>query len=150
MDYKNVDILIVEDDPNDAELTIRALRKHNHSSSIYLVRDGVEAVDFIFAEGKYSDRDIYDKPKVILLDLKLPKLNGLEVLQRIKSDTRTKTINIVVLTSSKEDKDINEAYKFGANSYIVKPVDFDKFISSIADIGMYWLIVNQPPEKSSA
>lgn len=141
-----IEILLVEDNPRDAELTIRALMKHNLANRIVHVEDGAESLDFLFQRGKYSDRLPADTPKVILLDLKLPKLNGLEVLRIIKSDERTSSIPVVVVTSSKEDPDIVAAYHLGANSYVVKPVDFSSFIESIRTIGMYWLLVNNPPK----
>lgn len=141
-----IEILLVEDNPRDAELTIRALTKHNLANRIVHVEDGAESLDFLFQRGKYSDRSPADTPKVILLDLKLPKLNGLEVLRIIKSDERTSSIPVVVVTSSKEDPDIVAAYHLGANSYVVKPVDFSSFIESIRTIGMYWLLVNNPPK----
>jgi CheY-like chemotaxis protein len=140
-----VEILLVEDNSADAELTLRALKKNNIANKVVLVGDGVEALDFVFARGSYSTRDMNSYPKVILLDLKLPKIGGLEVLAEIKGNPKTRMIPIVVLTSSKEEKDIIESYKLGVNSYIVKPVDFDKFLVSIKDIGMYWLLINQPP-----
>jgi two-component system response regulator len=138
-----VEILLVEDNSSDQELTLKALSKYNLSNSIFVVEDGAEALDFIFAQGDFSDRNMSILPKLILLDLKLPKVSGLEVLKKIKSDLRTKTIPVVVLTSSKEEKDIIESYKYGVNSYIVKPVDFNKFIESIREIGFYWLLLNQ-------
>ena len=141
----DVEILLVEDNPADIELTLRALKKNNIANRIEVVSDGEQALDFIFAKGKYSQRDIKRNPKLILLDLKLPKIGGLEILKEIKSNSHTKMIPVVMLTSSNEEKDIIESYKLGANSYIVKPVDFDKFIVSVNDIGMYWLLVNQPP-----
>jgi two-component system, response regulator len=141
-----VEILLVEDNPNDAELALRALRKHNLANKIHLVKDGAEALDFIFGNGAYAGRNIGNKPKVIFLDLKLPKVDGLEVLRKVKSDERTKTIPIVVLTSSHEERDLVESYKFGVNSYIVKPVDFDKFIQSVAQLGMYWMLLNKQPQ----
>jgi CheY-like chemotaxis protein len=142
---KEVEILLVEDNPNDAELAIRALKKHNLANNVYIAKDGVEALDFIFARGKYADRDINDKPKVVFLDLKLPKVDGLEVLKKIKSDEKTKTIPVVVLTSSTEERDIIESYQLGVNSYIVKPIDFDKFVEAVSELGLYWLLLNQPP-----
>jgi two-component system response regulator len=146
MNNKNeVEILLVEDNPNDAELAIRALKKHNLANHVAMVTDGEEALDFMFARGKYEYRDIANGPKVILLDLKLPKVDGLEVLRAIKGDPRTKIIPVIVLTSSKEEKDIVESYRLGVNSYILKPVDFDKFVDAVRDIGYYWLLLNQSP-----
>ncbi len=148
---KPVEILLVEDNPADVELTLRALRKANLTNRIHVVRDGVEAMQFIFAEGAHADRRIEDVPKVILLDLKLPKVDGLEVLQRIKTDPRTKTIPVVVLTSSKEQKDVVESYKLGTNSYIVKPVNFERFVEAVQQLGLYWLLLNEPlPHAPSA
>ncbi len=141
----DVEILLVEDNPNDAELTLRALNKHNLANKIHLVKDGAEALDFIFANGTYAGRNIGNKPKVIFLDLKLPKVDGLEVLRKVKSDERTRFIPIVVLTSSHEERDVVDSYKFGVNSYIVKPVDFDKFIKAVAELGMYWMLLNKQP-----
>jgi two-component system, response regulator len=140
-----IEILLVEDNPNDAELAIRALKKHNLANRVHIARDGVEALDFIFAAGPYSGRDINHHPKVILLDLKLPKVDGLEVLRKIKSDERTKVIPVVILTSSREERDLVESYKLGANSYITKPVDFESFVKAVSELGLYWLLLNQPP-----
>ena len=140
-----VEILLVEDNPNDAELALRALKKNKLANNILVVTDGEEALDFVFARGAFSDRKVENGPKVILLDLKLPKVDGLEVLRAIKSDPRTKVIPVVVLTSSKEESDVVESYKLGANSYIVKPVEFDKFVAAVKDLGLYWLLLNQPP-----
>ena len=140
-----IEILLVEDNPDDAELALSSLKKNNLANNVYVVEDGEEALNFVFAEGKYSGRNIEEKPKLILLDLKLPKINGLEVLQKIKSEESTKTIPVVVLTSSREENDIIRSYKTGANSYIVKPVDFEKFTKSVSDLGLYWLVLNQPP-----
>jgi two-component system response regulator len=141
-----VEILIVEDTPQDLELTLRALRKSNLANNIHAARDGAEAVEFIFCEGPHADRKIQDGPKVILLDLKLPKIDGIEVLRRVKSDSRTKSIPVVVLTSSKEQKDVVESYQLGVNSYIVKPVDFERFASAVGELGLYWLLLNQSPK----
>jgi two-component system, response regulator len=141
-----VEILLVEDNPNDLELALHALKKNNLANHIEVVRDGAEAVDFIFASGAYSDRKVENTPRVILLDLKLPKIDGLEVLRRIKADPRTKSIPIVVLTSSREERDIVESYELGVNSYITKPVDFDQFTEAVRQLGFYWLLFNQPPK----
>ena len=147
MDRNEVEILLVEDNPDDAELTLRALGKHNLANRVHVVKDGVEALEFVFATGAYAQRTIEDYPKMILLDLKLPKVDGLEVLRRIRSDERTKPIPVVVLTSSQEEKDIVESYRIGVNSYIVKPVDFEKFTDSVLELGLYWLLLNKPPGK---
>jgi len=142
-----VEILLVEDNPNDAELALRALQKNNLANHLYHVGDGEEALDFIFARGAFSERKVENGPKVIILDLKLPKVDGLEVLRALKSDSRTRIIPVVVLTSSKEESDIVESYELGVNSYIVKPVDFDKFVVAVRDLGMYWVLLNQPSKR---
>jgi two-component system, response regulator len=142
-----VDILLVEDSPDDVELSLRTLNKHLVSVRIEVTRDGADALDFLFCKGAYSERSIDLKPGLVLLDLKLPKLSGLEVLRAIKSDPRTRTIPVVVLTSSSEDRDIAEAYQFGVNSYIVKPVDFKQFDEAIRQVGLYWLLLNYRPAK---
>lgn len=144
--YEKIDILLVEDNPSDAELTIKALRRNKIINALLHLQDGEDALDYIFATGKYSDRNIDDIPKIILLDLKMPKIDGLEVLKKIKSDQRTKIIPVVLLTSSNEDKDIIDSYKLGVNSYIVKPVEFENFVKAVTDVGLYWLLVNQPPK----
>ena len=136
----------MEDTPQDLELALRALRKANLTNRIQVARDGAEALEFIFCEGAYASRKMENGPKVILLDLKLPKVDGLEVLQRIKSDPRTKAIPVVVLTSSKEQQDVVKSYKLGVNSYIVKPVNFEQFAKAVQELGMYWLLLNQPPK----
>ncbi|MBE7552048.1 MAG: response regulator [Anaerolineales bacterium] len=141
-----VEILLVEDNPHDAELTVRALKKRNLANHLFAVEDGAEALDFIFSRGQYAQRQGADHPKVVLLDLKLPKLNGLEVLQALKADTRTQRIPVVIVTSSHEDPDIQAAYTLGANSYVVKPVEFDAFTEAMSQIGFYWLLVNQAPK----
>jgi two-component system, response regulator len=141
-----VQILIVEDNPNDAELTMRALKKHNLINEVYIAQDGKEALDFIFAEGQFSSRSVARPLKVIFLDLKLPKLSGLEVLTKIKSDPRTKKLPVVIVTSSKEDPDIRAAYDLGANGYVVKPVDFNSFVKVMQNTGLFWLLVNEPPK----
>ncbi len=140
-----IDILLVEDNPHDLELALRALKKHRLANNVVVARDGAEALDFVFGTGKYLDRQIEEKPKVVLLDLKLPKVDGLEVLRRIKSDERTKVIPVVVLTSSQEEQDVVDSYKLGVNSYMVKPVDFDQFIQCVSELGLYWLVCNKPP-----
>jgi CheY-like chemotaxis protein len=139
-----IDILIVEDNPHDVELTMRALRQKKLANSLAVARDGAEALEYVFGTGKYSSRDTSHQPKVILLDLKLPKVDGLEVLRTIKGDERMKTIPVVILTSSQEERDIVESYRLGVNSYIVKPVDFDKFVTAVAEAGLYWLLLNKP------
>ncbi len=144
-DRREVQILLVEDNPNDVELTLRALKKHNLANKVHVARDGVQALDYIFARGDHAGENVADIPKVILLDLKLPKVDGLEVLRKVKSDELTKMIPVVVLTSSREEKDMIESYKLGVNSYIVKPVDFDKFLRSVEDLGLYWLLLNELP-----
>jgi two-component system response regulator len=140
-----VDILLVEDNPRDAGLTIRAFKKQNLANPIHVVEDGAEALDFIFCRGAHAHRNPCKPPKVILLDLKLPKVDGLEVLKAIKKDERTRVIPVVIVTSSQEDPDIKAAYALGANSYVVKPVDFDAFLDAMTGLGLYWLLVNQPP-----
>jgi CheY-like chemotaxis protein len=140
-----VDILLVEDNPCDLELALDSLRRHNLANHIQVARDGVEALDFIFCTGEFKDRSWSNQPKVVLLDLKLPRVDGLEVLRRIRSDPRTHCIPVVVLTSSREDADITKSYKLGVNSYIVKPVDFANFSEAVCQLGFYWLLVNQPP-----
>ena len=139
-----VEILLVEDNPRDVEMTLRALKKRNLANRVHVAKDGAEALDFLFAKGTYAARDPNHTPKVVLLDLKLPKVSGLEVLKNLKGDERTRTIPVVVLTSSQEEKDMVESYRLGVNSYIVKPVDFDKFVDSVGEIGLYWLVVNKP------
>lgn len=141
-----VEILLVEDSPEDLELTQRSLRNANLGNHIQVARDGAEALDFIFCEGEFSERKIEDTPKLILLDLKLPKVDGLEVLERIKGDLRTKHIPIVILTSSKEQVDVIKSYQLGVNSYIVKPVNFESFTTAVQELGIYWLLINQPPK----
>jgi CheY-like chemotaxis protein len=141
----NVEILIVEDTSEDLDLALRALRKAKITNRIQVAHDGEEALEFIFCEGPFAERKMEDGPKVILLDLKLPKIDGLEVLQRIKSDPRTKCIPVVVLTSSREQNDVVESYNLGVNSYIVKPVNFEQFSEAVQKLGMYWLLINHPP-----
>jgi two-component system response regulator len=143
MNETEVEILIVEDNPDDAELAIRALKKSNLANHVTHLTDGAEALDFLFGTGSFLNRNINNIPKVILLDLKMPKVNGLEVLQQVKSNPLTKMIPVVILTSSAEDPDIKKSYALGANSYIVKPVEFNNFAKIISDLGMYWLVVNK-------
>jgi CheY-like chemotaxis protein len=143
-----VEILLVEDNPRDAELTMRALKKRNLANHVVWVKDGAEALDYIFGASTNAQSEINHAPKVVLLDLKLPKVDGLEVLRRLKGDDRTKTIPVVVLTSSREERDIVESYRLGVNSYIVKPVDFENFSEAVAQLGLYWLLLNQPPEPA--
>ena len=140
-----VEILLAEDNPNDVRLTLHALQRYNLTNNIHVVRDGAEALDFIFCTGAYAQRNIGQTPKVILLDLKLPLVNGMEVLQQIKADARTRSIPVVVLTSSREERDIVETYRLGVNSYITKPVDFDNSPEAVRTLGMYWVLLNQPP-----
>jgi two-component system, response regulator len=140
-----VEILLVEDNDSDAEMTIRALRKNHIANHLIHLEDGVAALDFIFGVGSFSGRTMIN-PKLILLDLKMPRMNGMDVLKKIKSDERTATIPIVVLTSSAEDPDIQNCYKLGANSYIVKPVEFDNFVKVVSDLGLYWMILNKAPK----
>ena len=152
MNNKEVELLLVEDDPNDVELTLIALRKHKLANKIHVVRDGEEALDFLFCRGAYAQRSSNGPPKVILLDLKLPKVSGLEVLKAIKDDPRTRAVPVVVMTSSREQRDMVEGYRLGVNSYIQKPIDFEQFQNIIGDLGYYWLVVNQclPPESFPA
>jgi DNA-binding response OmpR family regulator len=148
MKQSQVEILLIEDNPDEAELAIRSLKKNNLANNLVHIDDGAEALDYIFCRGNYSGNNISITPKVILLDLKLPKVSGLEILKQIKADERTKVIPVVILTSSKEDSDIIEGYNLGVNSYIVKPVNFETFAKAISDLGFYWVILNQhPPVK---
>lgn len=140
-----VEILLVEDNPNDVKLALRAFQKHNLANRVQVVRDGAEALEFIFCTERFADRRIENGPKLILLDLKLPLVDGIEVLRRIKGDPRTQMIPVVIMTSSKEESDIVESYKLGVNSYIVKPVDFEQFTDVVRQLGYYWLLLNQPP-----
>ena len=142
---EDVEILLVEDNPNDVELTMRALGKQNLANKVFVVKDGAEALDFMFGTGAYESRKILKLPKVILLDLKLPKVDGIEVLRRMKADERTKRIPVVMLTSSQEERDVMDTYNLGVNSYIVKPVDFSNFVHAVSELGIYWGILNKVP-----
>jgi two-component system response regulator len=145
MTKNEVEILLVEDNPNDVELTLRAMKKHNIANKVHVVKDGAEALEYLFGTDARPEGALNHRPKLILLDLKLPKVDGLEVLHRIKGDKRAKAIPVVVLTSSREETDIAKSYEYGVNSYIAKPVDFDKFAKVVADLGFYWLLINVPP-----
>jgi two-component system response regulator len=140
-------ILLVEDNPDDEELTLRALKKNNIGNTVTVAHDGAEALDFLFGTGAYADRDLTQMPQVILLDLKLPKVDGLEVLRRIRSDERTRLLPVVILTSSREEQDMIEGYKIGANSYVRKPVDFIQFVEAVRQLGLYWLVLNEAPPR---
>jgi CheY-like chemotaxis protein len=145
MKINEADILLVEDSPDDAELAMHALRREKLANNIVIARDGEEALDFIFCRGPYAGRSFDHPPKLVLLDLKLPKVNGIEILKQVKADPRTKTIPVVILTSSKEERDLVDGYNLGANSYIQKPVDFDQFRQTVKTLGLYWMVVNQSP-----
>lgn len=145
LNQSELEILLVEDNPNDAEMAIRSLKKHHLANKLIWLQDGAKAIDFLFAKGEYSERDTSKTPKVILLDLKLPKINGLEVLEKIKSNEQLSKVPVVVLTSSKEEQDVVKSYDLGVNSYIVKPVEFENFATAIAEIGLYWLVTNTSP-----
>ena len=143
MDTTTADIVLVEDNRHDAELTIRALQRSRITNSLIHLKDGEEAVDFFFCRGAYAKRNIADRPKLVLLDIKMPKLDGIEVLKRMKENAATRIIPVVLLTSSKEERDVMESYQLGVNSYIVKPVDFDGFVKAVADVGLYWILLNR-------
>ena len=147
---KDKSILLVEDNPDDVKLTLHALKECNIANKVVVVSDGVEALDYLFGTGAYANRDLNDRPAVVLLDLKLPKVDGLEVLRRIRADHHGKRQPVVVLTSSKEEQDVVASYDLGANSYILKPVDFDRFIEAVRQLGLYWLLLNEPPPNGKA
>ncbi len=147
MESKNT-IFLVEDNPDDEALALRALRKNNIANEVIVARDGAEALDYLFGTGEYSDRDISQSPQLVLLDLKLPKIDGLEVLRKIRADERTQVLPVAILTSSKEEKDLIEGYRLGANSYVRKPVDFNQFSDSVLQLGLYWLVLNEPPPST--
>ena len=149
MKSEEAEILLVEDNPDDVELTLRSLRTHRLRNPIEVVRDGEEALDFLFCRGAYSKRSFEDPPRLVLLDLKLPKVDGLEVLRQVKDNARTKAIPVVILTSSKEERDMVNGYQLGVNSYIQKPVDFDQFRETVRQLGLYWLLVNEPPPPNA-
>jgi CheY-like chemotaxis protein len=150
MTQRQIEILLVEDNPDDVELTLHSLRKENLANNIHVARDGEEALEFLFCNGAHADRVGECPLKLILLDLKLPKIDGMEVLKRLKGDPHTKTIPVVILTSSKEERDLVNTYGLGANSYIQKPVDFDQFRETVKNVGLYWLVINQPPVPDAA
>jgi two-component system response regulator len=143
------EILLVEDNPEDVEITLRAFQKYHLTNKIHVVRDGEEALECLFSTGRYAERSLCSNTRLILLDLKLPKVDGIEVLQRCKSDPRTKNIPVVVLTSSREERDLIDSYNFGVNSYVVKPVDFRQFTEAIRQLGLYWMLMNQLPSEMS-
>lgn len=147
MSIRDETILLVEDNPDDVELTLRAFKKNNIANEVVIARDGAEALDYLFGNGAYTDRDANDTPRIILLDLKLPKVDGLQVLERLRADERTKLTPVVILTSSKEEQDLISGYKSGANSYVRKPVDFNKFVEAVRQIGLYWLLINEAPHQ---
>lgn len=143
--YEEVEILLVEDNPKDAEMTQRALRKHNFGNKLYWVKDGAEALDYMFCRGDYAGRDISRPPRLMLLDIKMPKVDGIEVLRQVKADERTRAVPVVVMTSSNDERDVVDSYRLGVNSYIVKPVEFTTFLEVVAKIGLYWVLTNRVP-----
>ena len=149
MSDKKVEILLVEDNPDDAELAVQALRRDKLANEIAIARDGEEALDFIFCRGPYAHRTFDSPPRLVLLDLKLPKVDGLEVLKAIKGDPRTKAIPVVIMTSSREERDLVEGYRLGSNAYVQKPIDFDQFRKVVKDLGMFWLVINEPPPSQA-
>jgi two-component system response regulator len=147
MNMNELTILLVEDNPDDEELTLRALRKNNIMNTVDVAHDGAEALDYLFCQGAHKARDPSQKPAIVMLDLKLPKIDGLEVLRRIRADERTRLMPVVILTSSKEEQDLLKSYSLGANSYIRKPVDFNQFVTTVGHLGLYWLVLNEAPPK---
>lgn len=144
--YESVEVLLAEDNPSDAEMAMRAFRKNNLANKVHWVKDGEEALEYVLCTGRYADRNAAHPPKLLLLDLKMPKVDGIDVLRRIKSEERLKTIPVVIMTSSNEERDVVETYRLGVNSYIVKPVDFSKFVATVAEVGMYWMLTNRVPQ----
>jgi two-component system response regulator len=144
-EYQQIEILLAEDNPRDAEMTLRSLKKHNFANNVHWVKDGAEALDFMFCAGAYTSRDPNQTLKLVLLDIKMPKVDGVEVLRRLKSDERTKSTPVVIMTSSNEERDVIESYRLGVNSYIVKPVEFNAFLETVAKIGFYWVLTNRKP-----
>lgn len=147
MNVKGLRILLVEDNPDDEELTLRALRQNNIMNEVIVARDGVEALDYLFCQGAHAGRDPLQRPAIVMLDLKLPKIDGMEVLRRIRADERTRLLPVVILTSSKEEQDLVNGYRLGANSYIRKPVDFKQFVDTVGKLGLYWLVLNEAPPQ---
>ena len=147
-DLERVEILLAEDNPADAEMTLRALRKNNLANTVHWVKDGEEALDYVFCRNAYAGRNSTSPPKLVLLDIKMPKVDGIEVLRQLKGDAATRLIPVVVMTSSNEERDVMESYRLGANSYIVKPVEFDSFLETVAKIGMYWVLTNRVPKET--
>jgi len=149
-DQDAVEILLVEDNPKDAEMTLRALRKRNLGNKLHWVKDGAEAIDYLFCTGAYKERDPDRPPRLVLLDIKMPKVDGIEVLRQVKGNARTRLIPVVVMTSSNEERDVVESYRLGVNSYIVKPIEFGAFFDTVTKIGLYWVLTNRVPEQASA
>ncbi|MHB1285653.1 MAG: response regulator [Leptospirales bacterium] len=145
--YEQIEILLVEDNASDAELTLRALKRHNFVNNVCWVKDGREALDFMFCQGEHGGRSAFNSPKLVLLDLKLPKLDGIDVLRELKANERTRLIPVVMLTSSHEERDLVESYRLGVNSYIVKPVEFEEFVKTVSEVGLYWMLANRVPES---
>ncbi len=145
--FQQIEILLVEDNPHDAEMTLRSLRKHNFANSVHWVKDGADALEFMFREGAYVHRDPNETVKLVLLDLKMPKVDGIEVLRRLKADERTRGTPVVIMTSSNEERDVVESYRLGVNSYVVKPVQFESFLEAVARLGLYWMLTNRVPRE---
>jgi CheY-like chemotaxis protein len=144
-DFQQVEVLLAEDNPADAEMAMRAFKKNNFANKIHWVKDGEEALEYVLCTGRYAERDVRHPPRLMLLDLKMPKVDGIDVLRKIKSDERFSAIPVVIMTSSNEERDVVESYRLGVNSYIVKPVDFNKFVQTVSEIGMYWMLTNRVP-----